>query len=565
MVNLDSVWPLLWTALGVLGLWLVISVPAYAVLTVWRQLRGLLDGLRSRLSAVVGVIRARLEANATRSRDELSTTIRVLELDPTAKAAWHETVEPILADAHKMATQAESAVAQARASHKVFEPVVRRLRKLRLVSETVPSIPDLPAGQRSTERSRVAATNFVVVSLLLMPIIPANAQMTALVLGSILPPLEPVFGVLPVSFALALILVLVEAALGVLLAAEAEAKEGTERWFSLGTVLYSLAGVGVVTMEAALYGLVDPGEIIRLPIGGSVFALMGAVLGVAVFGLGHLWNRSLLKIRKERTLRSVRKELERLRHAAEEWNGLADRVQPQQASALIAFEKLAEVCTQGVNTQTKTLQRLLDALRDVAAALPPWAKSVERPLTNSEFTERVSRAYLWLAVGLISLGALLTVCGATGLRMSAVTGTAVGAGLGVAAWAIGSFCVQVGRRPSSIGVSAGAAGVLLLCLLTSRFLRSQVSLHWILVAVPAIGAYLAGAQTGRDVAFLRLPLRFIWNAAAVSVLWIPSAVVAIVFAAVVVVEHVMWLFAWPVAALIDVIRTSRRGAYTSVA
>jgi hypothetical protein len=430
--------------------------------------------------------------------------------------------------------------------------MLARLTQLKPAWQKVPVIPNLRDAQDSTQKSRIGATNFVIASILLPPIIAANAQMTGLVLSEVLPPVRPLLGI-PIPLVVAAIVVLAEAAIGILHSAEAESRVGTERAFTLMTAVWTIAGFGVIAIEAMLYGIVQPGNVLRIPIAGSVFGLVGGLLGLAVFGLGRLWHHSLITLRKERTARVVAKQLVALKHAAEEWNSLAQRVAPHQTDAVVQFERLATLAGETANLQVAAVSKVHAEFERHRAVLPNWATQNERSLSDAEFQERESRVYLWLLILLVAVVSLATVSGFSARRLTPVFGAAVGLGTGVAAFSMGTFAAQATSRSSrarAIVLAALGTITVVLAGMSARFLRGEVSLHGIVLGIPAVGAFLSGVQIGRDSSLLRLPGWMLVRLVAMIPLISVTAIIFAINVSVVLVEYLLAIIAWPVTALL---------------
>jgi hypothetical protein len=188
----------------------------------------------------------------------------------------------------------------------------------------------------------------------------------------------------PVAYGLAVILVIVEIAIGVVHSSAAEAREGSERRLTMAMLLWSVFAVAIVAMETFLYAQVQPSSIaLRLPVGGSAFALIGFVLGGAVFGLGALAHRSLATMRKDRTPKAVAKQLRGLTAAADEWNLVAARLKPAQAECVETFDKLVVLCREVSVTQAGAIEQLANQLNAMRETPPAWAR---RPAGRSRFS-----------------------------------------------------------------------------------------------------------------------------------------------------------------------------------
>src|SRR3954453_1776801 len=85
----------LWTVLVMLGIWLVVSIPAYAALSVWVHLRATLAAFTQTFSAFVIGAADHLRATGAGIRAELQQRLRWFEIDASAKAAWLDSVDRV--------------------------------------------------------------------------------------------------------------------------------------------------------------------------------------------------------------------------------------------------------------------------------------------------------------------------------------------------------------------------------------------------------------------------------------------------------------------------------------
>jgi len=368
-----SIWDLLVWLFGFVGLWIVASIPGYWFLSVWLQLRGVVKTTLSSLLTDVRAGRERRTGSAAAVQQDLMDRMRVFEVDQTAANAWNKTLATMLEGVLVGGAQIERTRTAAIQATKRLEAHAQRVRKLKLISSVVPEIPTVNEALLRARRNRAAFVNLILALLLLVPIVFANAQLTGLVLRELIPPVQPILGV-PVAYALALIIVIAEAAIGLLHSAEAERREESERRLTMAGIVWSLAAIGVVAIETLLYSQVQPdSSALKLPIGGSAFALVGALLGLAVFGLGRLAHSSGMTLRKDRAPRVIAKQLHSLRDAADQWNLVADRLQPLLKACSDLFEHLVGLCRQTSEAQGLGLSRPLlkfsggsvDILRDV--------------------------------------------------------------------------------------------------------------------------------------------------------------------------------------------------------
>lgn len=555
-----SIWDSVVWLLGFVALWVVASIPGYWFLSVWMQLR---DVVRSTLNSLISSVnagRARRAASASAVQQDLMDRMRVFEIDQTAANAWRQTLGTMLEGVRAGGTQIDTTRTSAIQTTKRLERSALRVRKLKLVSAVVPDVPTVNDALLRARRNRAALVNLILAVLLLVPIVFANAQLTGLVLRELIPPVQPILGV-PVAYALALIIVIAEAAIGLLHSAEAEQREESERKLTMAGIVWSVAAVGVVAIETVLYSQVQPdSSALRLPIGGSAFALVGALLGLAVFGLGRLAHSSGVTLRKDRTPKVIAKQLNRLKDAADEWNLVADRLQPLQKTCSDNFERLVGLCRQTSESQGHAIEQFTVEIEMLRESAPAWARPAERRLTQSEFSERESRTYLWLAVTVIATFSLIVLCAQLATRLQVSAGATVGLGLAAAAFAAGALGSQ--NAPDRRGWRLAWYVVLIVVVgaftvASERFLRGIVSLHTAVALIPAIAAFTAGIQIGQGVALLRLPLLWLTDRFIDAVLFTCVAVFWSINGLTAIVEYLARLIAWPTLTVVGFARSKR--------
>jgi hypothetical protein len=560
MAQIDTVWDAVGELLGFVALWTVASIPAYWVFSVWLQLRRALSVTLSAFLSHVRTGRVRRRELLMRLRSELAQRVQLIEVDTTAATAWATTLATVLEGVRSGGALIEEARQFAAEALRKLERTARGLQSLRLISAVVPHVPAIGELAGSAQRRGTAAINLTLGALLLVPIICANSMLTGLVLEDVIPPVQPMFGI-PVAYALAAVIVIAEIAVGVIHSVEAESRHGTERQFTMGSLVANLAAVAVITIETWLYSRVQPNTNFgAVSFGGSMFGVVGAILGFAVFGLGRVAHSSLIAIRKERTSRSIAKGLERLRRSADEWNMVAARLEPTRRAASEQFERLVDLCRQTADAQGQAIHQFVSTLAAHRESAPPWARPTERSLTRSEFGERESRAYLWSAVAVLALTSMTVAAAQFASRTDSISGAAVGFGLAVTAFACGSFASQNAPRRIRWRVAiylmllAAVGG---LTLAAGHFLRREMSLHAVMMFIPAVTAFGAGLQVGPITTFLQLPI--LWTihrladmlgALVVAALWTFTAVAAAV-------EYVTLILAWPTAAVVRAILSKR--------
>ena len=153
-------------------------------------------------------------------------------------------------------------------------------------------------------------------------------------------------------------------------------------------------------------------------------------------------------MRKDRTPKVIAKQLHVLIDAADQWNLVAERLQPTQQAASDQFEHLIELCRQTSLAQGYAIQQFTSQLETHRESPPPWARPTERALTQSEFSERESRTYLWITVLAVATLILAIACGAFASGVGVFAAATVGMGLAVAAFAAGAFGSQ--NAPTSV-------------------------------------------------------------------------------------------------------------------
>src|SRR5690242_7617619 len=335
----------------------IVPVLGYWFLSVWLKLREALTVTLRKFMEEMKAGRVRRTQSASAVRQDLMERTRVVEIDREASGAWNRTIATMLEGVRAGGAQIEKARIAATKATKPIERIAQRIKNLKIASTTVPKVPPLPEALLDSRTNRKARGSLILAILFLIPIMFANAQLTGLVLREIIPPVQPLFG-LPVAYMLALILVIAEAVIGLLHSHEAEQSQRSERKLTVAAIVWNLAAIGVVAIESILYSQVQPESgALKLPIGGSAFALVGAILGLAVFGLGRLAHSSWMAVINDRTPKVLAKQLDRLRNSAEEWNLVADKLKPRQKTAIEQFEHLAELCKNTSDAQGHAIQR----------------------------------------------------------------------------------------------------------------------------------------------------------------------------------------------------------------
>jgi hypothetical protein len=557
MGSFESVLDTLRWCLGVLGIWAVVSIPAYAVLTVWLQLRTALSSVSHRLSTFVDADRARRKAESIELRQELKGELRWYDIDQTASTAWRSTVSEILREARANAEQLATSNEVSRRAVAAFEPIVSRLRRVTVGLEALPVVPDVSAALLVRSRQRVAIFNFICASVLLLIIFALNAQMTGLVLSEILPRYAPLLGI-PIPFLIAFAFVVLEASVGFMHSVEAESRTNTERVITLAGITWLLAGAAVVAVETVMYGLVNTENVSPIPVAGSVFGLMGGLLGFVVVGLGRLWHHSFVTLRKEGTPKALRKEFSRLREAADHWAAIVTRIGPDHQRATEALERLVETSKSGVALQLGALQKVRIELEQQCDTLPSWATARERILFAGEFDEREARAYQWFVVWVLGTIAVASASGAFGFRLSLWSASLIGVGLATTTLSLGALVAQATLLESRYRIIILHVSLVLLIfamgLATGRILRGLLSIHGGILATIALSTYVAGVQLGTNLTLVQMPLRAIERLARSALFVTALATLWIVVVAVEVVTYAVQLLAWPVTTVVRAFR-----------
>jgi MFS family permease len=364
-------------------------------------------------------------------------------------------------------------------------------------------------------------------------------------------------------------IVIAEAVIGLLHSVEAERREDSERKLTLALLMYSILAIGVVVLEATLYGQVQPDSTaLQLPIGGSAFALVGAILGAAVFGLGRLAHSSAASWLKERTPRALAKQFRILNEAASKWNSVAEPLQRTQKVAYEQFERLITLCRQTSKAQEHVAQQFAHEIDTHRESPPAWARPTERSLSQSEFTEHESRMYLWTAVAALSTISLVVLCVHFELRLGAWVGAAVGLGLAVSAFAAGALGSQKAPNEHKWRVLWYLLLLSLVCVLvftSARLLRPSQTTHSIFFLITAVGAFVSGIQIGSSTALFTLPVMRIGHRLIDAVLYFGVIFVWLVNILVAIIEYLARLLAWPTIMIIKIIRSkSDAGSHATI-
>ena len=85
----------------------------------------------------------------------------------------------------------------------------------------------------------------------------------------------------------------------------------------------------------------------------------------------------------------------------------------------------------------------------------------------------------------------------------------------------------------------------------ARFVRGEISLHAIIVAVPATAVFFAGLQIGPDASLLRLPVWMVIRVMGMTPFLLGMAVLWAVTFATAVIEYALRILAWPVLAVLS--------------
>lgn len=561
MNSLTSTWDVaVWVA-GFAVVWALASVPAYWFLRAWLEIKQSVDAAFGSLLSIIRRGRETRAASMLTLRKELAERTNVFEVEESAVTAWRETLKKMLGAVSTASTQIQVTRAAALKRMRQLERESRRVRSVRLVSAVVPRIPTVDSALLSAKQNRVASLNFVLAVFFLIPIAAANAQFTGLVLSELIGPVQPMFGV-PIPYVIAFVIVMAEMVIGLLHAAEAETREGSERRLTVAGLIWSMLGITVVVIEALLYAQLQPGsDRLKLPIGGSALGLVGAVLGAAVFGLGRMAYSSAATFRRERTAKSLAKHLHNLRDAADEWNLAAQKLKPTQEEAADRYDRLLQLCRDASTAQSESthqFNRELEGYRDHA---PPWAEPKVRALTPAEFGEREARVSLWLVIAVIASVGLALLCTQLAVRMDWVGATGLGLGLAAAAFAAGAFGTQNAPNRTAWRVvfySLLFGVVVVLVLGSSRILRGRLSFHSVLVLVPVAAAFLAGLQIGRLVSLTAVPLTWVFHRVTELILFLGLAIVWLVSFGTSLIEHAARVIASPTTVIAKAIGSRRQ-------
>jgi hypothetical protein len=175
-------------------------------------------------------------------------------------------------------------------------------------------------------------------------------------------------------------------------------------------------------------------------------------------------------------------------------------------------------------------------------------------MTDGEFQQRESRTYLWLVIWLMAtVGATaITVVIARGSQIT--TSAIIGFASATAAFAVGAFRGQLApRRPVQSAITTGVCGALvaLVAAVAAQFVRGDISMHALVLAVPDCTAFLAGLTIAPDAALLRLPSWTLFRAIALVMMSAWIAVLTFVSVTTAIVEYALRIVAWPLSALLN--------------
>jgi MFS family permease len=221
------------------------------------------------------------------------------------------------------------------------------------------------------------------------------------------------------------------------------------------------------------------------------------------------------------------------------------------------IQAFSDLCRDTAQAQGHAIEEFTNKIERLRDTPPAWARPVERQLTQSEFAERESRAYLWVTVATIAAASIVVICARLTFRVPTITGAAVGLGLAAVAFAAGALGSQNTPRFTVWRITWYAVLIAVLTALAMsavRFLRAPLGFLSAVLLIPALAAFAAGVQLGPMVSLLRLPVswfahRLINGALAglVGLFWLLNAVTAVV-------EYIAQLIAWPTLAIVRALR-----------
>lgn len=417
--------PVVYWLVAVSLVWLLASLPAAVLRRISFATRNWLLDLAHRVKDSVKTANALRLERVQRERSDILAGLGERPFDSAAHDAWLEDAAALkapLTEAVALFSLAQESNDRALGGLALTTDVLRRTSSDRL------QMPELPTQTAASqiERARSAAMlNLCIGLALLTPIVIGNAQLTALVLREAFPEVRGTFASIPPSFALAIIITIAEVAFGAIHGNVTADSEEAGRQYSPGIVFVSFLALVPIVLELLFYSQFreSGGSNFKVPLldievpPGTAFGLLGLLLGSAVFFLGrqvYVAARTLV----------LRRSLKKTRIAYE---GLQDVISKFHGDLRAGGERLQAVTNLQQVLESRHVQLASDHYQhevgNFLASPPEWIKPVRRSLTAAEAGALESSAIVSSVVALVALAA------ATFFGVVAVQGAFRGLGL----------------------------------------------------------------------------------------------------------------------------------------
>ena len=566
----DTPWlrPALVTVLGGCLLWLLASIPARWVLLLFTPLTRHIAAWVERVRASMAELRLARRAAIQATRQELLSESRHV-IDVTAATTWRSAVESARAGLGTAVEALQSNRNELRHATVAIEKAQKRFARLDRAAQLIPNIGGGEDLGRHLQAHRAASLRLYGSLLFAIPVAFANSLLSSRVLTELGLSAQSVFGArLPLSYVVAVMLVLTEMAIGWLHGMSRDRDQGDERRLTAGEIGWTIAGLGIIALETALYSLVVPAElaaVFSIPgvPKGSAFALLGAILGAAVFGLGTAIYSALALRRRSLTPRALNRDLRRLNRSADDWNSLVTQLTAKQSQLGALIEKSQTLGSEQSDVSA-AVEKLQSQFERHAVYTPEWARPSERAVAVSDIRERESRCSVWVSVSgcVIAAGTVVWA-----LSAGLVSWPAVGIGAGcallfygsglvlghtIAPWVAHEATTRAELRWSSRATMVAALTPLALPLVTFVVLAIVVPpyrLLWGLSIPLAVLLVIAGRETGSLLVLIPVEVAKLKAAALTLFELMLLSVARLVYVFVLLIQGILYVLAAPILSI----------------
>ncbi len=387
--------------------WAVIAIPAYLMGPLIRETRQNISTLAKRLSGSLAKLwRAPLELAS--AFELFYKSHQFYEMYEEGKARWQETISGI----RKPLLQLRSALTKAKREwQRLGDCLSQATRRLDRVPPSVPGLPNLEGGtalQEQFMRVRRARATIWIVSVFLVALLLVNTGMLSQILRGIDVGVIRIIGGLWLYHVLALLLTLIEGAVGVAHAHfGVQEPEEQERTYLLQPVLVLFA-VLLAFVEGFFYSRVgDPQQAAEVPFVDvtlnmqQAFFIWGFMLPLVLALLGYIWFRSIIVVRDGHSLEAMHRELERLADLRERTLDVGQVLERVRASLSSSAPALSGPSIDAVINDSMTK---LDQLK---GETPPWAAPRVARASEAVAVREAQRIGAWLLVTILSVGFLV--------------------------------------------------------------------------------------------------------------------------------------------------------------